>query len=219
MDDSISSARRRSILTFSLVALAIGLAACSGDEAAPGDDAGAAPPQEGGLPAEGGPTDPGATDGGVDAPSNDAQAGGRGINVTVNGTTHALTNAARAAVGGNGYSIQANKIEGTQMTGFTILMVKALSNGGAPDYVEPTPNTYACSSSVPTPPYFWSRLQYTGAEGIYQYGSGATCVTLTKFGAVGEPVAGTFQSTLDRVTGSGPSTVTVSGSFDVDRQN
>lgn len=202
------------------------LAACGGGEAddggsvgdagggrdghvASGGDATATPLADGGD--AGHPGDAG----GADAPS----AGGRGIQVTVNGASYALTNAGRAAQGGNGYSVQANRIDGAQLTGFTVLLQKDTSNGGSPTYVAPTPGVYVCGSNAPPSPYQFARLQYSGAEGVYQYGDGPTCVTVTAFGAVGQPVTGTFQSTLDKVAGSGPATVTVSGSFDVDRAN
>lgn len=224
---AVSTCRFAPLLAANIIFLAVGVgiavagSGCGEDDAtpAPMGDAGS-----GGSATEAGPPVLGEGDGGGDG-SNDAGGdagagdGGRGINVDVNGTSYSLANAARAAIGGNGYSVQANRIDGTQMVGLTILLVKAESNNGTPKYVVPTPGTYACSASVPAAPYLWARIQYTGPDGTYQYGSGATCVSLTEFGAVGEPVVGTFQTTLDRVTGSGPATVTVSGDFDVDRAN
>ncbi len=154
------------------------------------------------------------TDGGAEA-----SAGGRGIRVTVGGTTRTLDVTPKAARAGNGYSVQAAATENATLIGVTVLLVKANANGNAADYVEPAPGPFACSATVPAVPYSWARIQYTGPEGVYQYGTGATCVTLQSFGAVGAAVRGTFESSLDRVSGTGPATLVVTGSFDVDRVN
>jgi len=201
----------------------LAVAACSGGEseggagsADRGDASAITPTADGGqqlTPDGASPSDAG-TDGSTDAASSV-----RGIVVDVDGTKHELTATARAMLMGNGYGIQANKVDGAKLYGVTIQLVQATGSGGSPGYVTPTPGSYACSATVPTAPYLWARIQYTSPDGTYQYGSGATCVTLTAFGAVGQPVTGTFATTLDRVTNNGPLQVVVSGTFDVDRMN
>ncbi len=201
---------------------ALVVAACDGDEGDPGGgsatggDASTTTGTDGGTPPS---SDGGGASDAAQAADADGAAPGRGIVVEVDGTKHELTASARAIQMGNGYGVQANKVDGAKLYGVTIQLVQATSDGGAPKYVLPTPGTYACSATVPAAPYLWARVQYTSPDGTFQYGSGPTCVTLTAFGGVGEPVKGTFATTLDRVTNNGPPQVQVSGTFDVDRQN
>jgi hypothetical protein len=68
-------------------------------------------------------------------------------------------------------------------------------------------------------PYKWARIQYTEGLNNYQSGSVLACVGLTAFGAVGEDAVGTFAAELVRVSGSGPTSVLVTGVFRVPRQN
>lgn len=146
--------------------------------------------------------------------STDASgAGGRGITITVDGTTHTLTEGSRAAKQSIGVGIQAAKTEGTKLYGVTILLRKRSTSGDNEDIA---PGTYTCSASTPPSPHQWARIQYTSPDGTFQYGNPAPCVTLTEFGDVGQPVVGTFDAILEPVSGGGPA-VTVSGTFDVDR--
>lgn len=201
------------------------LSACTnedndGSSPGTGAEAGATPSSgDGGTPSPD-PTAPDGDDGDAgDAGDAGATKPGRGIVVDVDGTRHELATSARVISMGNGYGIQANKVDGTKLYGVTVQLVQATNNGGPASYVVPSPGTYACSATVPTAPYQWARIQYTSPDGTYQYGNGAACVTVTEFGAVGQPVKGTFVTTLDRVTNNGPPSVQVSGTFDVDRQN
>lgn len=194
-----------------LSAAALTTAACSSD--AP---ASVVVPTDGATPAAVDGASPAPVDGGTSADGGaDATPapGGRGITVTVNGSTvHTLTEGARAAVVGNGLGIQAAKTEGTKLYGITILLRKQ----SATESEDITPGPYACSASVPAAPYFWARIQYTSPDGTFQYGNPATCVLVTAYGAVGQPVIGTFEATLAG-TGSEQESVTVKGTFDVDR--
>lgn len=198
--------------------LALLVMACSSSPSPPADagpvlDGSSGPDATVDAPSDGGAADANAGDAGGDAAS------ARGITVTVGGSTHVLGTNARASLAGNGYSIQAAKIEGTTQYGLTVLVVKADGTMGSPMYVVPVPGAYACSATVPAVPYLWARIQYQGPEGIYQYGDPAPCVTITDFGAIGQPVKGTFSATVQRVSGTGPNSLMVTGVFDVDRMN
>lgn len=218
MHRTLRRARTLALLASSFTAA---LVACSGDDGPPGSGPFA---PEGEAPTVG---DGGAVDGDDGSPAADGAASedgaiaptGRGIVLTVDGTTHELATNARASVMGNGYAIQAGKTDGVKLYGVTVQLVRADADGGPAEYVVPTPGTYGCSAKPPKAPYLWARVQYTSPEATYQYGSGPMCVVVTEFGAVGQPVKGTFETTLDRVTASGAPTVTVRGSFDVDRAN
>lgn len=212
-----SARRARITIVLATVAAFSGWACTDDNEEAAGPAAGAdasttTPTDEGGAPS----TAPDAGSSSDAASVGDAAPAG--ITVDVDGTTHELTLNARASQMGNGYSVQAGKVDGAKLYGVTIQLVKAESDGGV-QYVLPTPGTYGCSATVPSAPYLWARIQYTSPEGTFQYGSGATCVTLASFGGVGQPVKGSFASTLERATNTGPATVQVSGTFDVDRVN
>lgn len=156
----------------------------------------------------------------TDAGTSDAGTpGAKGIQLTVDGVAYALETTPAASLGGNGYSIRAAAIDGAALRSATLLIVKAELNGAAAKYVVPTPGDYDCSATVPTPPYQWARIQYSGPEGTFQYGSQAKCVTITAFGETGAAVTGSFRDTLDRATATGPARVTVQGTFDVNRAN
>jgi len=102
---------------------------------------------------------------------------------------------------------------------------KAEAGGpGGTTYVTPTPGTYTCTTPG-DPPAVWARFQYSTPDGSV-FGSpssgpaAASCqVVITAFGAIGESVVGSFTATLDRIAGSQPTPVVVSGTFDVVRAN
>ncbi|MBP9112953.1 MAG: hypothetical protein KBF88_09115 [Polyangiaceae bacterium] len=160
-------------------------------------------------------TDSSTSDVSVVNDASDAAVSGS-ISVTIGGVTTVLTETARAVITGNGYGIGAGKIDGAKLT--TLLMQLITTDSGG-KYIAPPPGVYPCSATIPSAPYMIARMQYSSEGNVYQYGTGATCVTLSQFGAVGQPVVGTFSSVIDRVAGSGAATITVTGSFNVIRAN
>ncbi|MBP9112817.1 MAG: hypothetical protein KBF88_08405 [Polyangiaceae bacterium] len=193
------------------------LARCSSTEAPADTDAAAtndAAAMEETSP-EAAVTDSSTSDVSIVNDASDAAASGS-ISVTIGGVTTVLTETARAVITGNGYGIGAGKIDGAKLT--TILMQLITTDSGG-KYIAPPPGVYPCSATIPSAPYMIARMQYSAEGNVYQYGAGATCVTLTQFGAIGQPVVGTFSSVIDRITGSGPASITVTGSFNVLRAN
>lgn len=199
------------------------VAACSSDDdAAPGavdggatsagDAARDVPTNDGGAP----PVPTGVPDAAAEA---GLPASG-GINLTADGTTYALTRDAGASRAGNGYAIVAQDIQGTDLRNFTMIVTKGESSGGSTQYVVPGPGVYTCVLPG-APPFAWARMQYAVPGGsTYQNPQTPSCtVTITEFGEVGGRVKGTFSASLDRITGSAPTPIAVSGTFDVVRKN
>ncbi|MEP7126877.1 MAG: hypothetical protein ABJE95_38455 [Byssovorax sp.] len=89
------------------------------------------------------------------------------------------------------------------------------NKGGTIAFKTAAVGTYDCVKDGP-----FTGVTYTdGAKSSYGASStlGSCTIDVTKFGAVGDLIDGTFTSTLQKGTGPGPAMVTITGSFSVVR--